>query len=91
MNKPKSATAPVDAERLVRELLKAFESLKTQAPLTCCSPEEGRSKGLELAGDALSRKLGAPTTQAEDATSGFDWDGFRYRDRAGTTLGVRKR
>ena len=59
-------TAPVDTERLVRELLGAFDSLKTMSrPLTCSSPseseqqqppksQEGRSKPSELVGGTLS-------------------------------------
>ncbi len=67
MNETKLATAPVDAERVVRELLRAFKSLKTiPAPPTCSSAsEEGqqqsppqshedRSKVFRLVGSTLS-------------------------------------
>jgi len=40
MNEPKAANAPVDAERVVRELLDAFKSLQTRPPLTHSSPGE---------------------------------------------------
>jgi hypothetical protein len=72
MNEPKLATARVDTERLVRELLSALNSLKTiPAPLTCSSPREeerqqrpsqsqaGRSRASKLVG-------GAPSTISAD-------------------------
>ena len=68
MSEPKLAAAPVDAERAeraVRELVDAFNFLKTRpAPHTFFSPrkerrrspqsQEGRAKAFELVGDALS-------------------------------------
>jgi len=40
MNEPELAITRVDTERVVRELLCAFDSLKSKAPCTCSSPEE---------------------------------------------------
>ena len=70
MNEPKVATAPVDVERLVRELLRAFKSLNpTPAPSACSSqseeeqPEhsqEGRSEAFELVGGAQSNVSADP-------------------------------
>jgi hypothetical protein len=67
MNESKLATARVDTERVVRELLTAFDSLKTIPPPSTCSQareeepqqrppqsEEGRSKAFKVAGRALS-------------------------------------
>ena len=73
MDEPKLATARVDAERVVRELLGAFKLLKTMpAPLTCFSPSEeeqprppqsqdGRSRAFEVAGGTLSTTSADPS------------------------------
>ena len=48
MNEPKLAV-PVDTERLVRDFLDAFDSLKTRgAPLTCSSPAEEEQRPAQL-------------------------------------------
>ena len=72
MNEPKLAAARVDAERLVRELLEAFNSLKRiPAPPTRSSPgeeeqqrppqsQEGHAKTLKLVGNAPSTTSAGP-------------------------------
>jgi len=74
MSEPKLAVAPADAqraERAVRELVEAFNFLKTKpAPHTFFSPrkerrrspqsQEGRAKAFELVGDALSTTSADP-------------------------------
>src|SRR4030081_2967045 len=67
MNESKLATARVDTERVVRELLTAFDSLKTIPPPSTCSQlreeepqqrppqsEEGRTKASRVVGRTLS-------------------------------------
>src|SRR5208337_585409 len=67
MADPKPAGAPVDTERVIRELLDAFKSLKeVTAPATCSPPDNNEqqqrsqqppndpAKALELVGSTLS-------------------------------------
>ncbi len=60
MNKPKFATARVDTERLVRQLLDAFNSLKTTpAPHICSSPGEEQQRPLAVPRTPLEALTGA--------------------------------
>lgn len=72
MIKPKLAAAPVDSERMVRELLSALNSLTTKpAPLPCPSPEEEQPRQLsqqsqEDASKAVKLVVGALSTISAD-------------------------
>jgi len=71
MNEPKLAT--VDTQRLVRELIRAFNSLKTKpAPLICSSPTEAERQQLpqqSQADDSKASKVvgGAPSAISVDS------------------------
>ena len=69
MNESKLPAASVDAERLVRELLKAFNSLKrTPAPATSSSPREGEQQRAAQSQEGSSKAF-KPVGDAQSTTS----------------------
>jgi hypothetical protein len=87
MNEAKLATARIDTERVLRELLTAFDSLKPIATPGTCSlsgeeepqerppqSEEGHSEGFQVVGRALSTQSADQRPPLEAVTAASDID-----------------
>jgi len=67
MDEPKLTRAPVDVERLVRNLLDAFDSIKTKrAPLACATAKEPVSDQREATSAPQDRSTSTPAQTVEE-------------------------